>query len=72
MQASRASQASLDDSVTSANTYHQEAVVRMGAGGETHGGTDVFLGAIGKGAETFSGTIDNTKVFTLVKNAAGL
>jgi len=72
VQASRASQASLDDSVTSANTYHQEAVVRMGAGGETHGGTDVFLGAIGKGAETFSGTIDNTKVFTLVKNAAGL
>jgi alkaline phosphatase len=44
----------------------------MGAGGETHGGTDVFLGAIGKGSETFTGTIDNTKVYSLVKTAAGL
>ncbi|WP_343731568.1 alkaline phosphatase [Duganella sp.] len=72
VQASRASQASLDDTVTSGNTYHQEAVVRMGVGSETHGGTDVFLGAIGKGADTFNGTIDNTKVFNLVKSAAGL
>jgi len=58
--------------VTSANTYHQEAVVRVSAGNETHGGTDVFLGAIGKGADTFNGTIDNTKVNALVKAAAGL
>ncbi|WBS01081.1 alkaline phosphatase [Pseudoduganella sp. SL102] len=72
VQASRAGQAGLDDNATSANTYHQEAAVRMGVGSETHGGTDVFLGAIGKGADTFSGTIDNTKVFSLVKNAAGL
>ncbi|MTV36485.1 alkaline phosphatase [Duganella radicis] len=72
VQASRASQSSLDDSVTSGNTYHQEAVVRVGVGAETHGGTDVFLGAIGKGADTFNGTIDNTKVFGLVKSAAGL
>jgi alkaline phosphatase len=72
VQASRASQASMDDSITSASTYHQEAVVRMGVGAETHGGTDVFLGAIGMGADTFSGTIDNTRVFGLVKNAAGL
>jgi alkaline phosphatase len=72
VQASRASQASLDDTVTSGNTYHQEAVVRVGVGGETHGGTDVFLGAVGKGADTFTGTIDNTKVFNLVKSAAGL
>jgi alkaline phosphatase len=64
--------ANLDDATTSANTYHQEAVVRMPAGGETHGGTDVFLGAIGKGADTFTGTIDNTQVFGLVKNASGL
>nr|WP_315249175.1 alkaline phosphatase [uncultured Duganella sp.] len=72
VQGSRSSQASLDESVTGANLYHQEAVIRMGAGGETHGGTDVFLGAIGKGSETFTGTIDNTKVFSLVKTAAGL
>lgn len=71
-QSSRAAMASLDESVTGASTYHQEAVVRMGVGGETHGGTDVFLGAIGKGADGFSGTIDNTRVNALVKAAAGL
>lgn len=71
-QGSRASLSGLDESVTGANTYHQEAVVRVAAGSETHGGTDVFLGAVGKGADTFSGTIDNTKVFGLVKSAAGL
>lgn len=71
-QASRSSLASLDESVTGANTYHQEAAVRTAAGSETHGGTDVFLGAIGKGSDTFLGTIDNTKVFTLVKTASGL
>ena len=61
-----------DETMTSANTYHQEAVIRVGAGSETHGGTDVFLGAIGKGADTFMGTIDNTKVYSLVKAAVGL
>nr|WP_242404683.1 alkaline phosphatase [Janthinobacterium agaricidamnosum] len=71
-QSSRAAMASLDDTVTSANTYHQEAVIRVSAGNETHGGTDVFLGAIGRGADTFLGTIDNTRVFSLVKNAVGL
>lgn len=71
-QGSRASLAGIDDSVTGAGTYHQEAAVRMPAGSETHGGTDVFLGAIGNGADTFSGTIDNTRVFGLVKTAAGL
>ena len=71
-QGNRSSMASMDDSVTGANTYHQEAVVRMAVGGETHGGADVFLGAIGKGAENFTGTIDNTKVFSLVKTASGL
>ena len=36
-------------------------------------GTDVYLGAIGAGAETFytTGTIDNTRVFGLIKAAAG-
>ncbi|MFZ6843479.1 alkaline phosphatase [Undibacterium sp. RuTC16W] len=71
-QGSRSTMASLDETVTSANTYHQEAVVRVAVGSETHGGTDVFLGAIGKGSDTFLGTIDNTKVFTLVKTASGL
>jgi alkaline phosphatase len=71
-QGSRASLSSLDDSVTGGDTYRQEAAIRVGAGSETHGGADVFLGAIGQGADTFFGTIDNTKVFGLVKNAAGL
>ncbi|MET0265062.1 MAG: alkaline phosphatase [Duganella sp.] len=71
-QGSRSSMASMDDSVTAANTYHQEAAVRVTAGNETHGGTDVFLAATGKGAEGFTGTIDNTKVYSLVKTAAGL
>ncbi|WP_414718874.1 alkaline phosphatase [Undibacterium sp.] len=71
-QGNRSVLAGLDESTTAANTYHQEAVIRVAAGSETHGGTDVFLGAIGKGSDTFLGTIDNTKVFTLVKNAAGL
>jgi alkaline phosphatase len=71
-QGSRASMVGLDDSVTGANTFHQEAAIRVSPGSETHGGTDVFLGAIGKGADSFSGTIDNTKVFGLVKTAAGL
>lgn len=71
-QGSRSSLISLDDATVGADSYHQEAVVRVGAGSETHGGTDVFLGAIGKGAENFLGTIDNTQVFQLVKTAVGL
>jgi alkaline phosphatase len=71
IQASRAGLV-LDDSTVGANTYHQEAVVRMGIGGETHGGTDVFLGAIGKGADSFLGTIDNTRVFSLIRHAVDL
>ncbi|MBC7858134.1 MAG: alkaline phosphatase [Burkholderiaceae bacterium] len=71
-QASRATMVGLDETSTGANTYHQEAVVRMAAGSETHGGTDVFLGAVGQGADGFLGTLDNTRVFSLIKNATGL
>jgi alkaline phosphatase len=46
--------------------------VPMPAGSETHGGADVFLGAMGLGADTFHGLLDNTRVFTLVKAAVGL
>jgi alkaline phosphatase len=62
----------LTEATASADNYHQEAVIPTAAGSETHGGTDVFLGAVGMGADTFHGSIDNTKVFTLVKAAAGL
>ncbi|HJV23462.1 MAG TPA: alkaline phosphatase, partial [Holophagaceae bacterium] len=70
--ANRSTVADLTDAQVAAPTYHQEAAIRVGAGSETHGGTDVFLGAIGMGAGDFHGTMDNTKVFTLVKQAAGL
>jgi alkaline phosphatase len=69
VQGSRSSQAGLTDAIVSGDDYHQEAAIRMGAG--THGGADVYLGAAGASAELFRGTIDNTRVFTLVKEAAG-
>ncbi|QTL93003.1 alkaline phosphatase [Aeromonas jandaei] len=69
----RSSVAPLDDATVSANDYHQEVVVKVGEiGNETHGGTDVFLGAIGRGANSFHGSLDNTAVFGKVKAAAGL
>jgi alkaline phosphatase len=69
VQGSRAAQAGLTDAIASADDYHQEAAVRMKS--ETHGGADVYLGATGAGAELFRGTIDNTRVFTLIREAAG-
>lgn len=62
----------LTDAIVTADDYHQEAVVRIGPRGETHGGGDVYLGAAGANAELFRGTIDNTRVFNLLKTAAGL
>lgn len=62
----------LTDAQVFAPDYHQEAAIPMPAGSETHGGADVFLGAIGKGADSFHGVIDNTAVFDLVRQAAGL
>ena len=72
VQSSRAAVAGIDDFTVGSATYHQEAAIRTAPGSETHGGTDVFLGAIGMGAETFLGTIDNTQVFGLVRKAAEL
>lgn len=71
VQGSRASVPALTGDVVSADSYRQESVVRTAIGDETHGGTDVYLGAIGAGAERFGGTIDNTRVFELIKQAAG-
>jgi alkaline phosphatase len=68
---SRKAEAGLTDDIVSRDDYHQEAVIRVHAGAETHGGADVYLGAIGQGAELFRGTIDNTRVFSLIKTAAG-
>jgi alkaline phosphatase len=60
----------LTEATTSGDSYTQEAVIKVAS--ETHGGTDVFLGAIGMGASNFHGSIDNTQVFTVIKAAAGL
>ena len=68
----RSTMPALDDTTVSTNSYHQEAAIPTHAGGETHGGTDVFLGAIGKGADNFHGVIDNTKVFNLIRTSTGL
>ena len=67
-----ATRTALDDAMVSAKTYHQEATVPMPVGSETHGGADVFLGAIGRGAENFTGIITNTEVFGLIRKASGL
>jgi alkaline phosphatase len=69
---SRSLMTALTDAAVFDKNYHQEAVVQMPGGGETHGGADVFLGAMGMGADSFHGVIDNTRVFQLVKSAAGL
>lgn len=61
----------LTEATTSADLYHQEAVIQTAVGAETHGGTDVFLGAIGMGAANFFGSIDNTAVFQLIRTAVG-
>lgn len=52
--------------------YHQEAVVPMAVGSETHGGTDIFIGASGVGATNITGVMNNIDVFNVIKTAAGL
>jgi alkaline phosphatase len=71
VQGSRAQAPLLTDAIVSADDYRQEATIRLGHGSDTPGGTDVYLGAIGAGAQNFRGTIDNTRVFGLIKAAAG-
>jgi alkaline phosphatase len=60
----------LDSSAVLADNYLQETGVRLSS--ETHGGGDVKLFATGAGAKPFKGTLDNTKVFGLLKSAFGL
>ena len=60
----------LESSAVLADNYLQETGVRLSS--ETHGGGDVKLFATGAGAKPFKGTLDNTKVFGVVKTAMGL
>ena len=59
----------LSSATVTADNYQQETGVRLSS--ETHGGGDVALYATGSGAKTFKGTLDNTKVFALLKSAFG-
>ena len=68
----RTTVANLDDAAVSANNYLQESAIKTGLGSETHGGADVFLGAVGMYADQFKGVLDNTAVFGIVKKALGL
>ncbi|HEX9173893.1 MAG TPA: alkaline phosphatase, partial [Telluria sp.] len=61
--------ADVDSRTALADDYRQEAGVRLRA--ETHGGGDVKLYALGAGSGPFKGTIDNTRVFHLMKAAFG-
>ncbi|AVR97128.1 alkaline phosphatase [Pseudoduganella armeniaca] len=60
---------SVESSAALADNYLQETGVRLSS--ETHGGGDVKLFATGAGAQGFKGTLDNTKVFGLLKSAFG-
>ncbi|WP_426104216.1 alkaline phosphatase [Massilia sp. TSP1-1-2] len=61
--------ADVDSAVALGDDYHQETGVRMA--GESHGGGDVKLFATGAGSQVFKGTMENTKVFHLMKAAFG-
>jgi alkaline phosphatase len=61
--------ANLESAEVLADNYRQEAGVRLSS--ETHGGGDVKLFATGAGSHIFKGTLDNTKVFGLLKTAFG-
>lgn len=64
-----ATRAMLSSETVMADNYQQESGVRLSS--ETHGGGDVQLFATGAGADAFKGTMDNTKVFNLMKTAFG-
>lgn len=63
----------LEEADVMADDYLQEVGVKLGSpGSETHGGGDVRLTAGGAGSELFKGTLDNTEVYNLIKQAMGL
>jgi alkaline phosphatase len=61
--------ADVDSATVMADGYHQETGVRLA--GESHGGGDVKLYALGAGSAPFKGTMENTHVFDLMKAAFG-
>ena len=65
-----ASRQDVDSARAMAPDYKQEGGIRLS--GETHGGGDVKLYAAGAGSDVFKGTMENTRVFHLIRKAAGL
>ena len=65
----KALRTNVDSATALGDNYLQETGVKLSS--ETHGGGDVKLFATGAASKTFKGTIDNTKVFTLLKSAFG-
>lgn len=61
--------ADVDSATALAEDYHQETGVRWSS--ESHGGGDVKLYATGAGSAPFKGTMENTRVFDLMKAAFG-
>ena len=64
----RADLTNVDTSVD--KNYKQQVAVPLG-GSETHGGGDVMLFAAGAGSKVFKGSLDNTRVFGLMRQAFG-
>lgn len=64
-----ATRTTLTDATVTADNYKQESGVRLSS--ETHGGGDVQLFATGAGSKSFKGTLDNTRVFALLRTAFG-
>ena len=60
--------ATLDTPTVIAKEYQQESAFKLAA--ETNGGSDVVVYAAGAGAGAFKGSLDNTRVFALVRSAA--
>ncbi len=60
----------LDSPSVQQKDYQQESAIKLAAG--TNGGGDVVLWAAGRGAGSFRGTMDNTRVFGLIRRAMGL
>lgn len=59
---------------TTTKDFNQEYGIQLGSSGtgsETHGGGDVMLFSTGAGNSGFKGTLDNTKVYGLIKSAFG-
>jgi alkaline phosphatase len=61
---------SLDTPTVVQKDYVQESVVKLASG--TNGGGDVVLRAAGAGSSNFHGTLDNIKVFALIRKIADL